>query len=82
MIAKKLMEGILNYQPDLLKGALGERRHGKIFLDPKECLDFIYQAALYHDIGKNGIISVVNNDYRPLTDEEFSIIKTHPANLL
>lgn len=79
MIAKKLMEGILNYQPDLLKGALGERRHGKIFLDPKECLNFIYQAALYHDIGKNGIISVVNNDYRPLTDEEFSIIKTHPA---
>lgn len=79
MIAKKLMEGILNYQPDLLKGALGERRHGKIFLDPKECLDFIYQAALYHDIGKNGIISVVNNDYRPLTDEEFAIIKTHPA---
>lgn len=79
MIAKKLMEGILNYQPDLLKGALGTKRHGKIFLDPKECLDFIYQAALYHDIGKNGIISVVNNDYRPLTDEEFAIIKTHPA---
>ena len=79
MIAKKLMEGILNYQPDLLKGALGTKRHGKVFLDPKECLDFIYQAALYHDIGKNGIISVVNNDYRPLTDEEFSIIKTHPA---
>ena len=79
MIAKKLMEGILNYQPDLLKGALGTKRHGKIFLDPKECLDFIYQAALYHDIGKNGIISVVNNDYRPLTDEEFSIIKTHPS---
>ena len=70
MIAKKLMEGILTYQPDLLGGALGERRHGKVFLDPKECLNFIYQAALYHDIGKNGIISVVNNDYRPLTDEE------------
>lgn len=79
MIAKKLMEGILTYQPDLLGGALGERRHGKVFLDPKECLNFIYQAALYHDIGKNGIISVVNNDYRPLTDEEFSIIKTHPS---
>lgn len=79
MIAKKLMEGILTYQPDLLRGAMGELRHGKVFLDPKECLNFIYQAALYHDIGKNGIISVVNNDYRPLTDEEFSIIKTHPS---
>lgn len=79
MIARKLMEGILEYQPQLLKGALGEIRHGKVLLDSKKCLDFIYEAAFYHDIGKNGIISTVNNDYRPLTDEEYAIIKTHPA---
>lgn len=79
MIARKLMEGILEYQPELLKGALGEIRRGKVWLDSKECLDFIYEAAFYHDIGKNGIISTVNNDYRPLTDEEYAIIKTHPA---
>ena len=79
MIARKLMEGILEYQPELLKGALGEIRHGKVLLNSKKCLDFIYEAAFYHDIGKNGIISTVNNDYRPLTDEEYAIIKTHPA---
>lgn len=79
MIARELMKGILKYQPELLKGALGEIRHGKVWLDSKECLDFIYEAAFYHDIGKNGIISTVNNDYRPLTDEEYAIIKTHPA---
>ena len=79
MIARKLMEGILEYQPELLKGALGEIRHGKVLLNSKKCLDFIYEAAFYHDIGKNGIISTVNNDYRPLTDEEHAIIKTHPA---
>ena len=79
MIAQKLMEGILAYQPELLKGVLGERRRGKVFLDPQKCLDFIYEAAMYHDIGKNAIISVVNNDFRPLTDEEFAIIKRHPA---
>lgn len=79
MIARKLMEGILEYQPELLKGALGKIRHGKVLLDSKKCLDFIYEAAFYHDIGKNGIISTVNNDYRPLTDEEYAIIKTHPA---
>ena len=79
MIARKLMEGILEYQPELLKGALGEIRHGKVLLNSKKCLDFIYEAAFYHDIGKNGIISTVNNDYRPLTDEEYTIIKTHPA---
>lgn len=79
MIARELMKGILKYRPELLKGALGEIRHGKVWLDSKECLDFIYEAAFYHDIGKNGIISTVNNDYRPLTDEEYAIIKTHPA---
>lgn len=79
MIARKLMEGILEYQPELLKGALGKIRHGKVWLNSKKCLDFIYEAAFYHDIGKNGIISTVNNDYRPLTDEEYAIIKTHPA---
>lgn len=79
MIARELMEGILEYQPELLKGALGEIRHGKVLLNSKECLDFIYEAAFYHDIGKNGIISTVNNDYRPLTDEEYAIVKTHPA---
>lgn len=79
MIARELMKGILKYRPELLKGALGEIRHGKVWLDSKECLDFIYEAAFYHDIGKNGIISTVNNDYRPLTDEEYAIVKTHPA---
>lgn len=33
---------------------------------------------MYHDIGKNSIGSVVNNDYRPLTDKEFAAIKPHP----
>lgn len=79
MIARELMEGILEYQPELLKGALGKIRHSKVLLNSKKCLDFIYEAAFYHDIGKNGIISTVNNDYRPLTDEEYAIIKTHPA---
>ena len=79
LIAKKLMEGILTYQPELLKGVLGERIDGKIFYDTRKCMNFIFEAAMYHDIGKNAIISVVNNDYRPLTDEEFGIIKKHPA---
>lgn len=79
MIAQKLMEGILAYQPELVKDVLCERRNGKVFLDTKKCMDFIFEAAMYHDIGKNAIISVVNNDFRPLTDEEFSIIKKHPA---
>ena len=43
-----------------------------------ECRD-IYLAGLLHDVGKIGIPDgIINKDGR-LTDEEFEIIKTHPA---
>ena len=48
------------------------KRHRKKFME------YIHGAALYHDIGKNSIISVVNNDYRPLTADERNIITLHP----
>lgn len=77
-IAKELMLGVLNYQPELLIGALGDKQVSEIQAHKQQYLDFIHDAGMYHDIGKNSIASVVNNDYRPLTDEEFAIIKTHP----
>lgn len=77
-IAKELMQGILDYQPELLVGALGDKQVSEILQHKQQYLDFIHDAGMYHDIGKNSIASVVNNDYRPLTDEEFAIIKTHP----
>ena len=44
----------------------------------RECRD-IYLAGLLHDVGKIGIPdSIINKDGR-LTDEEFAVIKTHPA---
>lgn len=43
-----------------------------------ECRD-IYLAGLLHDVGKIGIPdNIINKDGR-LTDEEFAVIKTHPA---
>ena len=78
MIAEELMKGILKYQPELLVGALGHLQVSDILANQQVYLDFIHSAAMYHDLGKNSIISVVNNDYRPLSDEEFSIIKRHP----
>ena len=45
---------------------------------PTEC-DEIYYAALLHDVGKIGIDeSIINKDGK-LTDEEYEIIKQHPA---
>ena len=78
MIAEELMKGILAYQPELLVGALGDLQVSDILANKRKYIDFAHDAAMYHDLGKNSIISVVNNDYRPLTDEEFAIIKRHP----
>lgn len=78
MLAETLMKGVIRYQPELLVGALGDMQISEIHRKYKVYLNFIHDAALYHDLGKNSIISVVNNDYRPLSEEEFAIIKKHP----
>ncbi len=43
-----------------------------------ECRD-IYLAGLLHDVGKIGIPDEIINKNGRLTDEEFAVIKTHPA---
>jgi len=42
-----------------------------------ELSEFIYRAALYHDIGKISMPTIVNNNYRQLTDREFMLVKSH-----
>lgn len=41
--------------------------------------DEIYMMGLLHDVGKIGVPDAVINKPARLTDEEFAIIKTHPA---
>ena len=77
-IAETLMRGILQYQPAMLKGQLGCKSESDVKRNKKKFIDYIHDAAMYHDIGKNSIISVVNNDYRPLTEDERKIITLHP----
>jgi putative two-component system response regulator len=51
------------------------RRMGK----QKTELDRFYYIGLLHDIGKIGISDAIINKPGKLTDEEYDIIKTHPA---
>jgi putative nucleotidyltransferase with HDIG domain len=46
---------------------------------PAEELERLKMAALLHDIGKMGISKEIINKPSRLSDEEFAIIKTHPA---
>lgn len=45
----------------------------------EEKLEHLYYAAILHDIGKIGIPREIINKPSRLTDEEYEIIKTHPA---
>lgn len=50
----------------------------KLGLSAEQC-ENIYYMALLHDIGKIGVPNEIINSTSKLTDEEYAIIKKHPA---
>jgi len=50
----------------------------KMGKDPEEC-EQIYYAALLHDVGKIGIDDRIINKKGKLTEDEYEVIRTHPA---
>lgn len=77
-IARVLLDGVLKYKPELLKGVFGYKNTEEVLKHKRTLRSFIFSAGKVHDIGKNAIVSVVNNEYLPLTDDEFDIIRLHP----
>lgn len=77
-LAEAMMKAIIRHQRELLVGKLGITSKWQVRLHQRQLIHFITRAALCHDIGKNSIVSVVNNDYRQLCDEERRIIRMHP----
>lgn len=77
-LAEAMMKAIIRHQRELLVGKLGITSKWQVRLHQRQLITFITQAALWHDVGKNSIVSVVNNDYRQLSDEERRIIRMHP----
>ncbi len=77
-IATTLTASIIDHQPELLTGYLGCKTANSVKRHKQQILNYVRKAAIYHDLGKNAIIPVVDNDYRPITDMEYQIIKRHP----
>ena len=50
----------------------------RLGLSPEEC-ENVYYMALLHDIGKIGVPNEIINSKDKLTDEEYTVIKTHPG---
>lgn len=70
-LSVRIADAVEKYRPDLMpRGAEP---------GPGGWHEFMRRAALYHDIGKLSIASVVTNEFRPLTDHERKVIRRHPA---
>ncbi|MBP5494440.1 MAG: HD-GYP domain-containing protein [Lachnospiraceae bacterium] len=50
----------------------------KLGLNEGDC-ESVYYMALLHDIGKIGVPNEIINSKSKMTDEEYAIMKTHPA---
>lgn len=78
-IAKVLTKCIIKHKPEMLIGLLGCNTISEVKTNKRKFYQFIYNASMLHDIGKNSIVSVVNDDYRPLTQKELEFVRRHPS---
>lgn len=83
-MSELILGEVLLHHPDWLLGVWDCHTVKDVKKRKRDFKKFIYNAAMLHDVGKIAMCSVVNNEYLPLSNEEFAIIKQHPevgANL-
>ena len=77
-ITDEIVQGVLKYRPELFVGLLGCEKVQDVNKNKKKIQQFAHQAALYHDIGKNSIASLINKGHRPLMTLEQQLMDSHP----
>lgn len=70
---------IIDERPELFSGQLGTQSREEVKIQKQEFMNFVYLAALLHDVGKLFCSAVINMQYRKITDIEFQTIKFHPG---
>ncbi len=78
-LAQCMAKHLLNSNPELFTGFPGCGSVEKVIEEKERILHYTYHAALCHDIGKLFIIDTISMYGRRLLDDEFMMIKSHPA---
>lgn len=74
-----LLSYILEHDPHYVDGVGGyEWENSQEYKD--KMMKLMEKCVLFHDIGKYFCLDYVSNSSRNLTDDEFEVIKEHPAN--
>lgn len=80
LLADAILVHIFSRAPHLLLSLPQFSSIEEIHEKEDELRQFIHEAALFHDIGKNKISGIINQQSRALVDEEFALIKQHPEH--
>lgn len=75
-----LARHLIETKPEIFVDFPGCQSREKVLENKDEILDYVYYAALYHDLGKLMILDTIAMYGRKLLDSEFNLLKTHPDN--
>lgn len=81
-LSRILATKMIAQHPDYFIGVPGYHTTADVQQKSDSLLDFIHQAAIYHDLGKISMPQIINNCFRKLTQHEFDIIKLHSEKSL
>lgn len=70
---------LIEERAELLVGQLETRSIEEVRKKKADFIYFVHMASLLHDVGKLFCSSVINMQYRKITDIEFQTIKFHPC---
>lgn len=77
-LTRVLTEGLVDKMPEFFIGVPGYETVEDVTNNRASLVEFAYQSAVYHDLGKISMPTIINNSFRRLTDHEFDIIQLHP----
>lgn len=81
-LAKVLAEHLIDKKPEFFVGVPRLNSVQDVIQKKDSLVDFIYDAAIFHDLGKISMPTVVNNSTRKITDHEYNILSLHPQKSL
>ena len=77
-ISRAFAEGIIEKLPSFFVGVPGFSTEDDVRNKREELLSLVTKSALYHDLGKISMPTIITNSFRRLTNHEFNLIKMHP----
>ena len=78
-LTARIAERMIEVAPEYLVGVLGTADAGEVRARAQEIVEHAHECGLYHDMGKNMLLSAVSLYHRRLIDLEFGNIKKHPV---